>query len=195
MKKQKINDELRLKLLEMSAKDARVREELAKTGELFDGYSPKMEAVHLENAAALEKIIDEFGWTGISLVGANGAESAWLIVQHAISLPQFSRKCLKMLEKAVLEGEAEVYQAAYLQDRIAFFEGKPQKYGTQSDWNADGKMQVWTLENPDKVNEFRAEIGLKPLGNLIWESNENVPENFAERQLQGEEWLKKVGWQ
>ncbi len=190
-----MNEDLRKTLLEMTAKDARVREELAKTGELFDGYAEKMEAVHLENAAELEKMIDEFGWTGISLVSKDGAEAAWLIVQHAISLPEFSRRCLKLLEKAVSENEAEKYQLAYLQDRIAFFEGKPQKYGTQSDWNADGKMQVWTLEDAEKVNEFRAEIGLKPLGNLIWESNENVPENFAERQLQGEEWLKKVGWQ
>lgn len=197
MKKQKMNEDLRIKLLEMTAKDARLREELAKTGELFDGYAEKMEAVHLENADALEKIIDEFGWTGKSLVGADGAGAAWLIAQHAISLPEFSRKCLKLLEKAVAAGESEAWQAAFLQDRIAFFEGKPQKYGTQSDWNADGKMQVWTLENPEKVNEFRAEIGMKSLETLIWENaetRENAPQHFAERQQKYEDWLKKTGW-
>lgn len=197
MKKQKKNEVLQMRLLELSAKDARVREELAKTGELFDGYAPKMEAVHKENAAALEKIINEHGWTGKSLVGADGAEAAWLIVQHAISLPEFSRRCLKLIESAVAEGEAEAWQAAYLQDRIAFFEGKPQKYGTQSDWNADGKMQVWTVENAEKLNEFRAEVGLKPLENLTWETSEtseNAPKDYAARQRKAEEWLKKSGW-
>lgn len=189
-----MNEVLRQKLLEMRAKDISVREELAQTGELFDGYSPKMEAVHLENAAALEKIIDENGWTGISLVGKDGAEAAWLIVQHAISLPDFSRKCLKLIEKAVGESEAEPYQAAYLRDRIAFFEGKPQKYGTQSDWNEEGKMQVWTLENAEKVNEYRTEVGLKPLDKLIWEADVPMPEDFLEWQKKSEVWLKKTGW-
>lgn len=192
-----MNENLRKKLLEMSAKDARVRENLAQTGELFDGYCPKMEAVHLENAAELEKMIDEHGWTGKSLVGKDGAEAAWLIAQHAISLPEFSRKCLRLIEKAVAAGDAEAYQFACLQDRIAFFERKPQRYGTQSDWNTDGKMQVWTLENAKKVNEYRAEAGLKPLENLIWENaetNENAPKDFAERQIKFEDWLKKAGW-
>lgn len=192
-----MNEVLRQKLLEMRAADSRVREELAKTGELFDGYCPKMEKIHLENAAELEKMIDENGWTGKSLVGADGAEAAWLIVQHAISLPEFSRRCLKLLAEAVETGEAEPYQFAYLQDRINFFEGKPQKYGTQSDWNKDGKMQVWMLEDAAKVNDYRAEIGLKPLESLIWESaetNENAPIDFEKRRTEAEIWLKKVGW-
>ncbi len=184
-------------MLAMSAKDLLVREELARTGELFDGYAPKMEAIHLENAAELEKIIDEFGWTGISLVGKDGAEAAWLIVQHAISLPEFSRKCLKLIKKAVAENEAEANQFAYLQDRINFFEGKPQKFGTQTDWNADGKMEVWRLENAEKINEYRAEVGLKPLEKLIWENAEtigNAPKNFAEHQRKAKEWMEKIGW-
>ena len=192
-----MNTNLRQKLLEMSANDARVRDELAKTGELFDGYCPKMEAIHLENAAELKKMIDEHGWTGISLVGKDGAEAAWLIAQHAISLPEFSRKCLKLIEQAVSEDEAEAYQAAYLHDRIAFFERKPQKYGTQSDWDADGKMRVWTLEKAEKVNEFRAQVGLKPLAGLIWENaetSENTPKDFGERQRKFEDWRRKVGW-
>lgn len=183
--------------MEMAAEDARVREELAATGELFDGYCPKMEAVHLANAAELEKIIDEYGWTGKSLVGKDGAEAAWLIVQHAISLPEFSRRCLNLIENAVKEGEAEPYQFAYLQDRINFLEGKPQRFGTQSDWSEEGKMQVWTLEDEEKVNEFRAEVGLKPLENLIWENEEtkeNQPKDFAKRQKESLDWAKKTGW-
>ena len=63
-------------------------------------------------------------------------------------------------------------------------------------------MQIWTLENADEINEYRAAVGLKPLENLIWETgetNENAPkekcaERFVERQKGFENWLEKTGW-
>ena len=192
-----MNKQLREKLLTMRAEDERVREELAATGELFDGYNPVMERVHLQNAAELEKMIDANGWLGKSLVGADGAEAAWLIAQHAISLPEFSRKCLRLIERAVTENEAEPYQAAYLHDRISSFENRPQRYGTQSDWNESGKMQVRTLEDAAKVNDYRAQVGLQPLDTLTWENEEtreNKPKDFAARQADFEAWAQKVGW-
>jgi len=192
-----MNEQLRENLLAMRAEDERVREELAATGELFDGYHPVMERVHLENAAELENMIDENGWLGKSLVGADGAEAAWLVAQHAIALPEFSWKCLRLIEQAVAENEAEPYQAAYLHDRISFFENRPQRYGTQSDWNESGKMQVWTLEDKAKVNDFRAQVGLQPLNALTWENEEtreNKPKDFAVRQADFEAWTRKVGW-
>jgi hypothetical protein len=193
-----MNERWREKLLLMRAKDLHKREELAASGELFEGYCPQMEKIHLENAAELERMIDENGgWLGKSLVGKDGAEAAWLIVQHAISLPEFSRRCLKLIEKAVSKNEAEPYQYAFLRDRISFFENRPQKYGSQSDWNEDGLMQVWTLEDEEKVNEYRAEVGLKPLESLTWENeeaSENKPEDFARRKEEFETWAKQVGW-
>lgn len=193
-----MNQKLRDKLLSMAVNDLKVREALAETGELFDGYSPKMEKVHLENAAELEKMIEENGgWIGKSLVGEDGAEAAWLIVQHAISLPEFQRNCLRLIEEAVEKGEADPGQAAYLYDRICSFEGRPQKYGTQFDWNEQGKMHVGKLEDEEKVNEYRAQVGLQPLENLVWENEEmreHKPEDFQKRQEEYLAWAKKVGW-
>ena len=193
-----MNEHLREKLLFMKVEDERVRAELAASGELFDGYCPKMEKVHLANAVELERMINENGgWIGKSLVGEDGAEAAWLIVQHAISLPEFSRRCLKLIERASAENEAVPYQFAYLADRISFFENRPQKYGTQSDWNPDGLMEVWKLEDEKKVNEYRAEVGLKPLESLTWENDEtreNKPKDYAVRQTEFEAWAKRVGW-
>jgi hypothetical protein len=104
---------------------------------------------------------------------------------------------LRLLEKAVAEKEAEPYQAAYLDDRISFFENRPQRYGTSSDWNEAGAMEVWTLEDEEKVNDFRHAVGLKPLESLTWENEEtreNKPLDFAARQAEFETWTKKVGW-
>lgn len=45
-----MNDELKQRLVEMVAEDQRVRAELAATGELFQGYAPRMAEVHRRNA-------------------------------------------------------------------------------------------------------------------------------------------------
>ena len=45
-----MDDALRHQLVAMAAEDARVRAELAATGELFRGYAPRMEDVHRRNA-------------------------------------------------------------------------------------------------------------------------------------------------
>ena len=63
------NEMLRQQLLAMAAEDARVRAELAATGELFRGYAPRMEDVHRRNARALLAIVGEHGWPGVALVG------------------------------------------------------------------------------------------------------------------------------
>ena len=129
----------------MQAEDARVRERLAATGELFDGYHPQMEKTHLENAAALEKMIDENDgeWLGKSLVGADGAEAAWLIAQHAISLPDFS--CRVELKKPS-RSEAEPFQRRSPRPH-SVVEGKPQRYGSQIGWNAGRKCGLYARKS------------------------------------------------
>ena len=57
-----MNHELRAELIEMDEYDQAVRAELAADGSLFEGYHPRMAAVHDANAARLREIIEEFGW-------------------------------------------------------------------------------------------------------------------------------------
>src|SRR5688500_2866409 len=114
--------ELRQRLLGMAEEDGRVRAELAATGELFQGYAPRMEEVHRRNARELESIIDRYGWPGKSLVGDDGADAAWLILQHAIGNPSLQRRCVAVLREAVARGEMEPAHVAYLEDRVCFFE-------------------------------------------------------------------------
>jgi hypothetical protein len=143
-------------------------------------------------------MLDESGvrWIGKSLAGEDGAEAAWLIVQHAISLPDFQRKCLALIREAVEKGDAEPYQAAYLYDRICLFEGRPQRYGTQSDWNERGEMEISDLEDEDKVNDFRREVGLEPLRSKIRKPDEREPrpKDLHARRREFEDWARKVGW-
>ena len=197
-----IDEKLRQDLISMAEEDLRVREELAATGELFEGYHPKMEAVHLKNAARLTEMIEQYGWLGKSKVGEKGAKAAWLIAQHAIGNPSLQRKVLRLIEEEVRRGEVPAYQAAYLEDRIRFFEGKPQIYGTQFNWNERGEMSPQEILQPENIDERRAEAGLEvPYSKVIKahreatrKSNEKPPANFGERQKEFEEWARRTGW-
>ncbi len=182
----------------MVEEDQRVRSELAATGELFQGYAPRMEEVHRRNAQELESIIDQVGWPGKSLVGDEGANAAWLIVQHAIANPELQRRCLPMLREAVAQGEAEPAHVAYLGDRICFFERRPQRYGTQFDWDENGQMSPWLIDDPEGVDERRRAVGLGPLAENVEQAHQGtegeVPPDFNKRQEEMLAWAKSVGW-
>src|SRR5947209_4067064 len=142
-----MNAALHDELLSMAAEDRRVRAELAAEGSLGDGYHPRMEEVHRQNAARLKEVIEEHGWPGRSLVGEDGAHAAWLVLQHAIGEPALQRRGLELLREAVAAGEVPAVQAAYLEDRIAFFEGRPQRFGTQYDWDDNGEISPHPVED------------------------------------------------
>ena len=82
----------------LAQQDAALRSELLARGELFGGYHPEMEALHTANGRRLEALIDKFGWPDAVRDGEAAQRNAWLIVQHAISLPELQRKVLALLK-------------------------------------------------------------------------------------------------
>lgn len=193
-----MNDELKQRLVEMVAEDQRVRAELAATGELLQGYAPRMAEVHRRNAQALQTIIEQVGWPGKSLVGEEGANAAWLILLHAIGHPDLQRCCLPLLREAVARYEADPAQLAYLEDRICFFERRPQHYGTQFDWDEQGQLSPWHLADPERVDEYRQAIGLGPLADRVRQVREESagirPPDYQSRQEEMLTWAQSVGW-
>ena len=187
-------------LLAAARRDLETRERLVRDGSLFDGYHPEMEAVHLENAALLEEAFHTIGWTGRHRVDDDGAAAAFLILQHAISRPDVQRLGLALMLEAIPLGDANMIDAAYLSDRIAVFEGRPQLYGTQFDW-FDGALSPSPIETPDKVEERRASVGLPPLADVIAmqrdraaAEGQTAPTDLAARQAAFDVWARRVGW-
>jgi hypothetical protein len=185
----------------MAAEDEVVRAELAAAGSLFQGYHPRMAEVHRRNAAALAEIIAGLGWPVPALVGDDGSRAAWLVLQHAIGDPPFQRRGLELLRAAVGRGEIPGWQAAYLEDRIRFFEGRPQVYGTQYDWDEDGRISPLPVEDAAGVDERRKAVGLLPLDEDtrrkregIARSGEEPPRDWHRRQREMEAWARSVGW-
>ena len=191
-------DSLRRELLALRDNDLALREELLAAGELSGPYHPRMEAIHVENAARLREIIADYGWPGTDLAGADGAEAAWLIVQHSIGEPEFMRTALRLMEDCVEQGRVPAWHAAYLEDRIALYEGRAQRFGTQTiDDPRDGLARPWTIADPDRVNGLRASVGLRPLPAIPPPGRDLPPEIRHQHESNQEwwlDWLASRGW-
>lgn len=126
------------------------------------------EAEHLrrvdeDNTAWLEAVVNAHGWPGVCLVGEKGANAAWLLAQHADQRPELQRRWLPMLRAAVEAGDAEPSLLAYLDDRVALADRRPQQHGTQRIGPNRDEVQLAPLEDPQRVNEYRQAVGLNPL--------------------------------
>jgi hypothetical protein len=160
-----------------------------------------MREVHDRNAARLSEIIAEHGWPGRTLVGQEGAHAAWFVLQHAIAQPALQRRGLELLRGAAERGDVPHAQVAYLQDRICFFEGRPQVYGTQYDWDEAGELSPHPVEDIAGANERRRSVGLGTLAENTRRlregaarSGEEPPADRAEHRRQLQEWARSVGW-
>src|SRR5918997_1593787 len=159
-----VNAELRAELLAMAEEDARTRDELLRSGQLpRESYSPVMREIHERNNRRIREIVAAHGWPGRALVGEDGCEAAWLVVQHAVLEPEFQDSCVPLLEAAVAAGDAPAWQLAYLKDRMLVRRGRPQVYGTQYRMTETGKSVPFQIEDPEGVDERRRAVGLSTL--------------------------------
>jgi hypothetical protein len=187
---------LKDQLLQMRCRDKSMREQLSTEGLLFKGYHPMMEAVHLENAEHLRRIVHEHGWPCTELVGEDGAEAAWLVLQHSIGSPALMRDCRALIESECKSGRAPWWQFAYLDDRIRVFEGKPQRYGSQFELKPSGP-EINALEDSIQVDQWREDVGLGPVSEVLAQA-QLLPlptqEEHDAQQVAAELWRRKVGW-
>jgi len=193
-----MNEALRKELLDMRSEDLTVRKELLDAGQLGGHYVPRMEAIHIKNAARLRELIRQHGWPAEDIAGKDGAEAAWMIAQHAVGEPNLQKHVLGLIEECAAARRTPAWHAAYLEDRIAMYEGRPQRFGSQwVDDSRDGRTRPWRLSDPGRVNEFRASVGLPPL-HPIPGAGPDLPQDqqkaIEDNQRWWQEWLASKGW-
>jgi len=115
------------------------------------------------NTAWLKADVEANGWYRISVHGEETTSSAWLMAQHADRDRAFQREVLSLLEPLVAEGEAPSRNYAYLYDRLAVAENRPQRYGTQGRCAARNLWEPFELEDPARTDAWRAEVEIGSL--------------------------------
>lgn len=154
---------LREELLKREAIDQEVRAQLAENWNDLT-VSAELMRVDAENTAWLKQVVATFGWPSASLVGVRAADAAWLLVQHADHDVAFQAEVLALLAPLVEQGEASKQNYAYLYDRVAVNEGRPQRYATQGQCTGPHTWDPGELEDAAQVDALRRSTGLPPLG-------------------------------
>lgn len=161
---------LRRELLTRLAADQAVRIDLAKKqseGLALDSLDvERLITVDTANTEWLMGVVTAHGWPGRSAVGADGANAAFLLVQHADRNTAFQALVLPLLEQAYASGDAEGQQVALLTDRLASARGLPQVYGSQAGI-ADGRVVLRPIGDSASVDARRARMGLLPLAQYV----------------------------
>jgi hypothetical protein len=129
----------------------------------FEALWAPVATIDAESTAYLERLIDAHGWPTVSLVGERAAHAAWLLVQHADARPQLQERALELMRPLVAAGEASGVDVAYLEDRVRVARGDAQLYGTQFGADEHGVQRPFAIEDAERVDERRAELGLEPL--------------------------------
>ena len=126
----------------------------------------RMLAVDTANTAWLKGVVESRGWPGRSAVGTDGANAAFLLVQHADRDTGFQAMVLPLMERAYAAGDAEGQQVALLTDRIAAARGEPQVYGSQASIT-NGRVILKPIRDSAGVDARRARMGLPLLAEYV----------------------------
>jgi hypothetical protein len=126
----------------------------------------EMARVDASNTTYVRSVVTDVGWIDVERFGRGAAEAAFLLVQHSGDLP-LMMATLPEIEKDVRAGRANAKTYALLYDRTQLMSGGRQRFGSQVQETEAGELVVRRLEDPDRVDEFRKELGLTPLRDYL----------------------------
>ena len=136
-----------------------------------------MTAIDCDNTRWLGQELAKSGWFDIPTYGTEADQNAWLLVQHADVNRDFQREVLTLLE-ALPAGHTSPKNLAFLHDRVARGEGKPQRYGTQGSCQKDGTWVPHETEHPHTLDARRRAVGLEPIAEHALEmARHNCPKS------------------
>jgi hypothetical protein len=127
------------------------------------------------NEPRLREIIERDGWPRISVVGADAAQAAWLIAQHADDDPALQVLALQRMQALQSRHEVDAGEVAYLEDRIAVNHGQSQRYGTQG--ACTGTPPRWVpkpIADAAQVDALRQAAGLDPLADYVEQASAHM---------------------
>jgi hypothetical protein len=129
----------------------------------WEQFEPRFRKLDGENTEDLKSLLALWPWFTISEFGRQTAHSAWLLAQHADKDIPFQKSVLAILGRLYPSGEVEPAHYAYLHDRVAMNEKRPQRFATQGSCVGPGRWEPNPCEDLEHVDARRAAMGLETL--------------------------------
>ena len=153
---------LRKKLLAMVASDQAVRQAVMGGHEPTPEELKQLWKIDAENLPRIKAIIKKHGFPSVKQVGKDGANAAFLLVQHADNDPAFQARALRLMQPLLTRHEINAADVALLTDRVLVAQKKPQRYGSQFD-GINGVNVLYAVEDPAHLDARRASMDLFPM--------------------------------
>ena len=142
------------------AADQKVRQEESPQAEVGE--------VDRANCQSLRRLFAEIGWVERRTFGASTAGSALVLAKHCNDL-SLMMTLLPFIERDFKNpgnnDDAQVYAVFY--DGLQLALGNKQKYGSQLGEDRNGNPMVLPLEDVERVDQLRKELGLAPLAEYL----------------------------
>lgn len=121
--------------------------------------------VDVQNQRLLKEIISKYGFPTKSMVGSDGMDAIFHIIQHAGNDDDWQAAQLQLVENAVKLGDMEMKNFVYLYDRIKLHANLPQRWGTQCSAvkKKENLVVLHPVEDPENLDKRRREAGLEPI--------------------------------
>jgi hypothetical protein len=122
----------------------------------WDVFTQQRDSVSRLHQAQINEWYEKYGYLGIEQVGEEGANTFWLVIQHADNNLPFQEKMLAAMQKEVEKNNVNKSNYALLEDRIHVNTGKKQRFGTQVTYNDKGQaIPKIGLIDSLRVDEYR----------------------------------------
>ena len=157
------DNKLREELLAMRERDQKAREGCPKedVDAQMKCYAAIAESVDKPNTRRLEEIVRKVGVPDVKMVGADGMDAFYLVLQHSQSVA-LKKKSLKGIKRAFKAKELRPMDYANFTDRLLVNLGKPQVYGSNFDFK-DGKLVMSRTKDVGNLDVRRKKLGLPPI--------------------------------
>lgn len=165
------NPELRrrINVMVLSDQQLRYKKIQAKDAKEIQDINEAISIADQKNLTEAKKIIEDYGWPGISVIGRDGQNNLWLIVQHADHDIRFQREVLEKMKLLVKNGQVNLENYAFLSDRVLCNLNYPQEYGTQVSWTTSGMASDFRdIRREWEVDERRKKLGLISLADYAF---------------------------
>jgi hypothetical protein len=130
---------------------------------IIDSLQRNFAKVRMYNLGEIKQLIHLWGWPGYKILGDEGDNDLWVLVQHADEDVVFQEYVLQLMEAAVLSNNTDKKRYAYLYDRVCVNRGYRQLFGTQA-LSADASNVVFQpLQDSIHVDRYRRAFGLPTL--------------------------------
>lgn len=138
--------------IDCSKSDSLLVDALAKDQGIRNGEEGNITQIDALNLNTVISIVEQCGWP----LEEDFITSIWFVIQHSEAeyMAYYYSKFKELENKGLLKSSL----MAKMDDRLLMNSGYPQIYGTQI-----VGQNVYQLRDPDKVNEWRAKVGLSTI--------------------------------